>query len=186
MEVYRIVVFCHVAAMLGLFAALAIEWVSLRSLRQAASFEQAREWTGLWRLLVPLGAPFALVILASGIYLARTLAAWRLGWVAVAIPTLVVVALAGGIIGPRRNRLKAAIATRVGPLPSDLRMQASHPLLLASWRFRAALLTGLVFEMTVKPRSGGALVMVAAAFIGIVWGLLTWTGAQARTPETGS
>ena len=184
MTLYRIVVFCHVAATLALFGALAIEWVSLRSLRQAESYEQAREWVGLWRLLVPLGVPFALVILASGIYLARTIGAWTLGWVEVAVPALVVVALAGGIVGPRRNRLQAAVATGVGPLPGDLLMQLRQPLLMASWRFRAALLTGLVFEMTVKPASDGALVMAAVVLIGIVWGLLTWTGAHARVQET--
>jgi hypothetical protein len=184
MNLYRIIVFCHVAATLALFGALAIEWVSLRSLRQAESYEQAREWMGLWRLLAPLGAPFALVILASGIYLARTIGAWTLGWVEAAVPTLVIAALAGGIVGPRRNRLQAAVATRVGPLPGDLLMQLRQPMLLASWRFRAALLTGLVFDMTVKPASGGALVMAVVALAGIGWGLLTWTGAPARVQQT--
>jgi hypothetical protein len=38
--------------------------------------------------------------------------------------------------------------------------------------------------MTVKPASGGALVMAVVALVGIVWGFLTWTGAPARVQET--
>ena len=54
MDLHRIIVFFHVAAMVGLFAALVIEWVSVARLRQSTSYEQAREWAGLWRLLVPV------------------------------------------------------------------------------------------------------------------------------------
>src|SRR5262244_786529 len=128
MDLHRIIVFLHVAGMLGLFATLAIEGVSLRALRRAASYEQAREWAGVWTLLVPLGVPSVLVVLASGIYLATTLGLWEFGWVEVAVPTLVLVAVAGGIVGPRRNRLRKAIATNAGALPNGLEAELRHPL----------------------------------------------------------
>src|SRR5262245_36883102 len=140
MDLHRIILFCHVAAMIGLFVALAIEWVGLRSLRRVTSYEQAREWMKLWRLLLPVGVTSILMVLASGIYLATTLGAWDLDWVRVAVPTLVTVALAGGIVGPRRNRLQTAIARNAGPLPRDLEIELRHPVLLASLRFRAALI----------------------------------------------
>jgi hypothetical protein len=171
MDLHRIIVFFHVAAMVGLFAALAIEGVSLWSLRRATSYEQAREWAGLWRLLVPLGIPSVLVVLASGVYLATTLGLWQFGWVEVAVPTLVIVAVAGGIIGPRRIHLQKSIATNAGALPSALKAELRHPLLVASWRFRAALLLGLVFEMTTKLDSGSVWLMAGASVIGIGWGL---------------
>src|SRR5262245_43092439 len=118
MDLHRIIMFFHVAAMVGLFAALAIEGVSLRSLRRATSYEQAREWAGLWSLLAPVGAPSLVVVLASGIYLATTLGLWEFGWVKVAVPTLVMVAVAGGIVGPHRKRLQKSVATNVGVLPN--------------------------------------------------------------------
>jgi hypothetical protein len=43
--------------------------------------------------------------------------------------------------------------------------------LVASWRFRAALLFGLVFEMTTKLDSGSVWLMAGASVIGIGWGL---------------
>jgi hypothetical protein len=184
MDLHRLIVFCHVAAMIGLFAALIIEGVTVTSLRRAASYEQAREWAGLWTLLVPVGLPSLLVVLASGIYLATTLGVWDSGWARAGIPTLVLVAVAGGIVGPRRNRLRAAIATSAGPLPRDLRIQLRQPLFLASWNFRAALIVGLVFDMTAKPDVGGVLLISTAAVVGIALDLPAWT-AHARTSEVG-
>ncbi|MGH9143701.1 MAG: hypothetical protein ACRD2I_21405, partial [Vicinamibacterales bacterium] len=92
--------------------------------------------------------------------------------------------VAGGIVGPRRNRLQAAIATSAGPLPGDLRLQLRQPLFLASWCFRAALIVGLVFDMTAKPDVGGVLLISTAAVIGIVLGLPAWT-AHARASAVG-
>jgi hypothetical protein len=66
-------------------------------------------------LLAPIGIPSVLIVLASGIYLATTLGVWHFGWAQVAVPTLVIAAVAGAIVGPRRNRLRAAFATNTGP-----------------------------------------------------------------------
>jgi hypothetical protein len=132
MDLHRLILFSHVAAMIGLFAALVVERVSLASLRRATSYEQAREWAGLWSMLVPLCLPSLLMVLASGVYLATTLGVWDFGWAKAAVPTLVIVAVAGGMVGPRRNRVRAAIATSAGPLPRDLRIHLRQPLFLAS------------------------------------------------------
>ncbi|HEX4622383.1 MAG TPA: hypothetical protein VH208_12540, partial [Myxococcaceae bacterium] len=161
MDAYHVVVFGHVAAAMGLFAALALEWLSLRNLSRAATHEQAREWASVWAVLMPLGMPAILIALASGIYLATTLGAWELGWVQPAVPALVVVAIAGAIVGPRRKRLGAALATGQGALSEALRAQLGHPLSMASWRFRTALLSGLVFEMSARPAAPGAAISLA-------------------------
>ena len=95
MNTYSSVVFLHVVAAIGLFAALVIEWMSLRLLQRSASYEQGRESMAVWGLVAKVGGPATLVALASGIYLARSISAWNLSWVAVAIPTLVVIAIAG-------------------------------------------------------------------------------------------
>jgi hypothetical protein len=183
MDAYRLVLFCHVLAVVGLFAALAVEWVSLHRLRESTSYEVAREWSGLFGLLVPLGMPATLVVLASGIYLATTLRVWELGWVRLAVPTLVVVAVAGAIVGPSRNRLRAAIASGDGALPQHLVAQLRHPLLMASWRVRLALLAGLLFEMTVKPDLRGDVAVTGGALlVGLAWSApLWWAGAELRS-----
>jgi hypothetical protein len=81
MDLHRIILFCHVGAMVVVFITLAVEWVSLGFLRRATTSEQAKNWVALWNLLVPLGLPSFLVVLASGIFLATTLGAWNLDWV---------------------------------------------------------------------------------------------------------
>jgi hypothetical protein len=179
MDLHRIIVFVHVAAMIGLFAALAIEWVSIARLRQSTSYEQAREWAGLWRLLGPVGAPSIVIVLASGIYLATTLGAWELGWVRAAVPTLVVIGIAGAVAAPRRKRIRAAIAARSGPLPHEVLTQLRHPLLIASIRSRATLIAALVFAMTARPTLGGPALIGLAVVLGCVVGASAWRGTRA-------
>src|SRR5262249_7276077 len=116
MDMLRLILFAHVAATIGIFAALTIEWVGLRHLSQATSYEQAREWARLGRFLAPVGVPSVLVVLVSGIYLATTLGVWNFAWTRVAVPTLVIVAIAARVIASRRARLMSAIATNAGPL----------------------------------------------------------------------
>jgi hypothetical protein len=174
MSTYELVVFLHVASAVGLFGVLAIEWVSLRGLRGSTTYEQAREWSGLWRLLMLLGLPATLVVLASGIYLATTGGMWSMSWVAVALPTYVAIIVAGGIAGPRRNRIDSALRSGSGPFADDVRRQTLDPILVASWRSRAALLFAILFIMTVK--ATWALWAVSLfAFLGAVWSLPAWS-----------
>jgi hypothetical protein len=172
MTLYALVLFCHVAAAVGLFAALTVEWASLRRMGASSSYEQARDWSELSNLLLPLGMPSTLVVLASGVYLASTLDAWVLGWVKVAVPTLVTVAIVGGVVGPRRNRLRADLATGSGALPTAMRRQLQYPLFVASWRCRASLLGGLLFLMTTRPQP--LWIVGAFAAVGIAWSLPAW------------
>jgi hypothetical protein len=177
MTLYRLVLFGHVASVAALFAALAFEWLSLHRLTKASSYEQAREWSTIWGLLLPLGMPGILGVLSSGIYLATTVGAWELGWVKVAVPTLILVAIAGAVVGPRRNRLRGAIVEGSGILPRELRSELGHPIFVASWRFRAVLLTAILFAMAARPEP----VLPAIALfvlIGVAWSLPAWRLAK--------
>jgi hypothetical protein len=172
MDLYRPVLFIHVTAIIGMFAALAIEWVTVQRLRRVTSYEQARDWTHVFNLLPAIGAPSAIAALVSGVYLATTLGVWRLGWVAVAIPTLIAVAVAGGLTAPSRKRVRVALGECVGGLPHDIVAQLRQKFWVRSLRVRTALLTGLVFEMTVKPDSG-VWIIAAVATGGVAWSLAT-------------
>src|SRR5262245_16440217 len=173
MNLYHPALFVHVVAIIGLFAALAIEWVGLRFLRRATSYEQAREWTRVWHLLMPIGAPATLGALASGIFLATSLGVWSAGWVAVGIPTMVLVAVIGGATAPARKRVDMAIGQHSGVLPKDVAHQLKHPRWVgASLRLRTALLFGVLFDMTVKPEAG-VVAIVTIGLVGLVWGIAT-------------
>jgi hypothetical protein len=145
MSLYGAALFLHVLCVLGMFSALALEGLSLRRVRSATSVEQAREWTRVWRLLLPIGMPSLFGALGSGVYLAATIHAWELSWVQLAVPSLVLVAVAGALVGPRRERAaKLLDAGTLSPALKDPRFEAS-------WRFRAALLLGVVYAMTARP-----------------------------------
>jgi hypothetical protein len=151
MDLQRVLVLTHVAAMLGLFCTLTIEGLAVLFLRRSTTYEQAREWARLWTLLPAIGAPAILLSLASGIYLATQLGLWQFRWTQGAVPTLVVVAIVGGVVGPRRNRLRSTVGACSGLLPATLQNEVRHPLLATSWIVRMALLSGLVVVMVIKP-----------------------------------
>ena len=182
-DLHRFVVFSHVVGMVGIVAGAAIEWISVRSLMRATTYEEARQGMALWLLLQRIGRPSYLLVLVSGIYLAASLAAWQYAWVAIAVPTLVVVTVAGVAISPRLARIRAATATGIGPLTNDAQLKLRDPMILASWRFRTALLSGLVLEMTMKPNYAGVLIIIVAGMIGIAWGALPWTTSERRRQQ---
>ena len=179
-DVHRFVVFCHVIGMIGIVAGLTIEWISERALRRARTYEEARLGIALLPLLQQVGFPSFLVVLISGIYLATTLAVWQYAWASIAVPTLVVVAVAGAVIGPRHRRVRVATATGLGPLSNDAHLKLHDPVIVASWRFRVALLSGLVLEMTTKPDYAGVLIITVAGVLGVVWSALSWAISERR------
>lgn len=175
---YGLIVLIHVAAMLGLFGTLAIEGLALRSLRRVVSYEQAREWTAAWRLLPAIGAPSLLLSLASGVYLAGALDLWEFTWTQVSVPTLVIIAIAGGVTGPRVRRLHEAIGLNNGPLPEAVVQQVRSPSLPTSWTVRTALMLALVVDMIMKPH-GAIQLIVFGALLGLTLSAPLWM----RTPS---
>jgi hypothetical protein len=157
MSLYGVVVFLHVVCVIGMFAALALEGLSLRGAARAQTVEQAREWTRVWNLLLPLGMPSLLGALGTGIYLATTIHAWELAWTQLAVPSLVLVAAAGALVGPRRSRAAKALDS------GTLSVAVKDPAFEASWRFRVALLLGVVYAMTARPMQAWPVVAAAAA-----------------------
>jgi hypothetical protein len=169
MDFYRLVLFVHVVSMTTMFATLALEWVSLIRLRSVSSYEEARTWAAIWGLLLPVGAPALFATLGSGVYMATVIGGLALPWVWMAPVSLVLVAIAGALMGPRRNRLRAAVGSGAGALPGQLREQFRHTALLASLEFRSAVLLTLLFGMVVRPASMGIPFSVCGAGLIVAW-----------------
>jgi uncharacterized membrane protein len=170
MTTFQIILFLHVAAVVGLFVALAIEGLYVAAIGRASSYEQARGAVALERLLLPIGMPSVLVALATGIYLATTMSFWSLGWVKLAVPALVVVAIAGALVGPPRIRIRAAVAKGAGALPDEVKAAFGSRGLVASLRFRSVVLTALLFEMTTKLAGPFDVVALLASVVaGLMW-----------------
>jgi len=96
MNLYSLILFSHIVATLGLFAGLAIECMTVRALKRAKPAE-TRIWINLWPTILPLTIASAVLVIASGIYLAAKAAAFSQGWIQVSIPFILIIALLGTV-----------------------------------------------------------------------------------------
>jgi hypothetical protein len=166
---YSISLFLHIVGALGIFAALAFEQAGLFNLRRASTNVQAREWLSLLRTLQRIQGPSALVLVATGLYMMTT--RWsHEAWAGLGLVGMVLMAIIGAAVTGRRMRMIGpAVPANDGPLPAALRDRLDDPALRMSASVRAALALGIVFNMSVKPATGGAVAaLVIAAALGVV------------------
>lgn len=166
---YSISLFLHIVGALGIFASLAFEQAALVNLRRASTLGQAREWLSSLRALQRIQGPSALVLLVTGIYMMIT--AWRQqAWAASGIAGMVLMAFIGVVVTARRMKvIGPAVAAGDGPLPATLRERLADPALRMSASVRVALALGIVFNMSVKPATTGAVAsLVIAAAVGVI------------------
>jgi hypothetical protein len=185
MSIYPVALFLHVVAALGVFAGLALEWRSLFQLRRAARAEQASEWFKVYASLSHLYPLAWGLILIPGLYM--TALVWH--WVAWIVVALVAVFLLAGLGAAFSGRRMAAIGSEIAAekdgLSPTLRSQLRDPILWASIQVRTAIALGIIFLMTVKPGSTGALLAIGAAVvIGLAASLPAWGGERSTRAGT--
>ena len=165
---YSISLFLHIVGALGLFASLAFEQAAGVNLRRASTLAQAREWLSQLRGLQRIQGPAAVVLLATGVYMMLT--SWRhQTWAELGLVGMVLMAIIGAVVtGRRMKTIGRAMAAGDGPLPAAIRERLADPALRTSASVRVALALGIVFNMSVKPATGGAVAaLVVAAAIGV-------------------
>jgi hypothetical protein len=183
-RLYTIMLFLHVSGDIGLFISLGAQLLILAALRRAKSTGQVRAILGLIGVTDTLAVIGALMIIATGLYMAVT--AWGLltGWIIVALGSLMVVLppLVLGIIEPRMRGIVAlAKEASDGPLPGELEGRIHDPLLATGLQTEAALILGIVFLMTNKPALAGSLLIITASILlGLTSGLGLWRAARMR------
>ena len=183
MTTYTVLLFVHVSAAIGYFISMGIWLFGLAGIRRAQRVEQVRAFVQLIGRLGPLFGISALLILATGLYMAIT--AWGLltGWIDVALVSLILLAPIGTVlIEPRRSAIyRLAQEAPDGPLPLSLEQRTHDPVLLTVLQTVTALLLGIVFLMTNKPSLIGSLIVMAVALVlGVASGLLV--SRATRTP----
>src|SRR5215475_11226062 len=154
---YSIFLFLHIVGALGIFAGLAIEQAALFTLRRAGSNAQVREWLSLLRVIPRFVVPSALGLLVTGIYMMAT--RWsHQTWAGLGLVGMVLIAAIGELVTGRRMKpIGQAIFTggQGDSLPAALRDRLADPALRLSAWVRLGLVLGLVFNMSVKPGTGG-------------------------------
>ena len=171
---YSISLFLHIVGALGLFASLAFEQAALVNLRRATTLTQTREWLSSLRALQRIQGPSALLLVATGLYMMIT--SWRQqAWAGLGLVGMVLMAIIGAVVtGRRMKAIGPMLPTSDGPLPAALRQRLDDPALRTSASVRVALALGIVFNMSVKPATGGAVAALAiATILGFVAAQLT-------------
>ena len=181
MSVYSMSLFLHIVGALALFAAFGLEWASLYGLHRATVTGQVREWARLLGAPRFVGGPAALTILITGIYLSAT--RWGAqGWIVVALAAMVVIAVLGAALtGRRAGAIARALPAEDGPIPAALDRRLHDPVLMLSIALRTALFLGIVFVMSTKPSTAGALsAMGVALMVGSAAALPAWSSGGRR------
>ena len=166
MDTYHVVLYLHFLSLFVGIGAASILLVCLIQLRAARTLMDA----------VPFGAvagkvtkafPVAVVgLFATGAYLTSDLWTWSTGWIDVSIAGLALVALQGPLLGERTaHKLKAALqANGPGPLGEHALRMARHPGLWHTELTNVAVVLAIVWNMTNKPGTAGALAAVVVAY----------------------
>lgn len=170
--------FIHVASAMSLFTALGMEAIVL------AQLHRMKDGAGTPAALTALGASRrvggigSLFLLLSGATLATIYWHWQGAWMGLGLVGLVAI---GAVGGATTGRVVKRLQGRLDDGHADTSPADVVPALRQSFVMRAALLTGVVYLMTVKPgpfASAGALAI--ATVVGLVWGR---SGARAAMPR---
>jgi hypothetical protein len=178
-SVYSISLFLHIVGALGLVTVLGLEWASLYGLRRATVVGQVREWARLLGAPRFVGGPAALTVVVTGIHLSAT--RWGpQGWIVVGLAGMVVIAVLGGAVSGRRaGAIARALPAEDGPISAALAKRLHDPMLTLSLALRTALFLGIVFLMSSKPSTAGALAAIGMALVlGLAAALPAWSSGR--------
>lgn len=152
--------FIHVIAAMGMFAAIGMEAMALAQLRRAPDRPAVRSGLDTLGVSQRVGGPSMLLLVLSGLYLATAYWHWQGAWMGLGFGVFVLIGgLGGQLTGRRVARLRKTLADE----RSDASLLQFDPVLRTSLTLRTALLAGAVFLMTVKPGPAGSLIAVGTA-----------------------
>lgn len=169
---YPSLIFVHVLGAIALFAAIAVESVSLVALDRAAAPADARTAVTLLARSLRIGpsAMIAIVVTGGGMMAMG----WRhQAWLVAAMVGVIAMGAVGGLVSVRGvRRLHAALASEDGPSVSGAFPSArSRAALGASVALRLSIGVGILALMTFKPGALGSwLVLAAAGVTGVIAG----------------
>jgi hypothetical protein len=116
LNAYTLALFAHVSGAIGYFIAIGVWLLGLAALWRAARVEQVRTLADLLGELGPLFGISVLILLVSGLYMAFTTWGFEIGWIYVALVSLVLIA-------------RLAHAAPDGPLSQKLAQRTHDPVL---------------------------------------------------------
>jgi hypothetical protein len=166
LDTYHVVLYLHFLALFVGIGAGSILLVCLIQLRAAQTLMDAVPW-GMVAGKVTKAFPVAVLgLFATGAYMTSDLWTWSTGWIDVSVAGLAVVALQGPLVADRTaHKLKSALQENgPGPLGEHARRMARHPGLWVIELSNLAVVLAIVWNMTQKPGTAGAIAAVVIAY----------------------
>jgi uncharacterized membrane protein len=140
--------FIHVISAMGIFLALGIEGIALAQLRRATDGAAVRAALVSFSAVQRVAGPSMLLLLISGLYLAKAYWQWKGAWMGLGFLGLVAVGAIGGVLtGRNMRRLRKALETGGEIAAAGI----AHGIFRMSYALRLVLLALVVYLMTVKP-----------------------------------
>jgi hypothetical protein len=184
---YDILVFLHVAAVIGLFMGSAILHASATGMAKATKVDAYATWAAAMRRFTPLTGIAALVVFVLGFALLgmnqeKEAFSYSTPWVVISLVLFVLVeGLSGMLLAPYGRNIKAALAAATTAGATDvtpemraavLERKAWFAMFVTTWGF-----VGVVFLMLVKPEGWlwSSVAAIVAVLIGAVEGHLVYT-----------
>lgn len=172
-EAEQIAIFIHLVGLAVLAGAMGLEIAIITMMRRAKGVQELRVWAGLGKIIddFKLMPGAVVVLILSGGYLVdKAGEEWGDGWISFSLLAVIVATAAGlAVIAPRFKSIgTAASSASDGPVPPAIASQVNDPLLIAAVHGNAGLLVGIIWNMTIRPGSVGALLaVVLLAAVGV-------------------
>jgi hypothetical protein len=174
MTLYSIILFLHVAAVLGLFASLSFEVLSLFHLRRASDLSDVRRWIDPVPGMPLVAMASILVVFFSGIFLTVRMSAFDTAWPKVTIGALLLLAPLGALTGKRIRVIRHSSA-ETSTMQPELLKRVQDPFLKISLGIRITVFFGIMLLMTAKPELWQSIaIVVCSVVLGLLLPLLAW------------
>jgi hypothetical protein len=183
MDTYHVVLFLHLLALFIGIGAAAVIAICLFRLRAAQSLADAAPW-GMLAGQTEKAFPVAILgLFGSGAYMTSDVWTWSTNWIDVSIAGLVIVALQGPFVaGTRAHKLKQALMENgPGVLGEKARSLTCDRLLWTATFANIGVVLGIVWNMTQKPGTGGAIAAIAGGYV--VGAAIAWRFGRAPVLE---
>jgi len=178
-----VMLFVHLVGVLGLFVALALEWVSLDAVRGATTRDEGVRWARVNAALPRITAIAVALILVTGIYLGARIGVLAEAWMRASYAAMVLIAIIGGPASRAQMRaLRRSAEDRGNRALEGLRAAASDARLRLSVRMRVAFGLAIVYLMIRKPETGEAAVLFIISAMVAVGMALSMRHAQSTLP----
>ncbi len=164
MDLYNVALFAHIVGAIFIVGMGFFNPFMANALTRTPTVAGVREWAGVLHKISKAGGPFALLILASGIYMVIAQYSFAQPWVIVSLVLFVVAGgIASGVLDPAIAKIVAAAKdTPDGPVPDELRALTTNSRMHDFEAMLFGVDLALVFLMAVKPGLLGALAVVVA------------------------